>query len=127
MPLFTVELNRLADSMRSVAWTAYLHTVAPTDADPTNGRTAAGGGAYTAGLAVPVANISVAADGDFEITVDMDFGTATADVGTLSHASFYRGANPVGYVALPAPLRTIANGDSFLVNANSVDVTGSTA
>ena len=46
MPLFTTELNRLADSIGASTLTIRLHTAAPTDASPTNGRVTAGGGVY---------------------------------------------------------------------------------
>ena len=46
MPLFTVELNRLADSMVDASMTVYLHTAAPTDASPNNARLSAGGGRF---------------------------------------------------------------------------------
>ena len=49
MPLFTAYLNSVADAMVDDAGTLYLHTVAPTDADHTNGRTSAGGTAFENG------------------------------------------------------------------------------
>lgn len=124
MPLFNVELTRMAETMRSAAWTAYAHTAAPTDADPTNGRTTVGGTGYENGIAVPVANIDMAANGDIAINADIAFGTADEDVGTITHVSFYRGTDPVGYVTVPST--TVNDGDTFTVNADSVQINGST-
>ena len=50
MPLFTRELNDLADRIGRSDLTMRLHTAVPTDENPTNGRTTVGGGAYEAGV-----------------------------------------------------------------------------
>ena len=63
--------------------------------------------------------------GDIEITADIDFGTATADVGTVTHWSLYRGTDPVAFGTLPNTV--IASGDSFKINANTLDINGSTS
>ena len=123
MPLFTVEENRLADSIGAADLTIWLHTDEPTNADPTNGRTDAGGGAYEAGMTLAAADISDAADGDIENTAAIAFGMANADVGTVNWWSAMRGAAAVAYGTLPE--RTIADGDTYTINANSLDINGS--
>ena len=50
MPLFEIELNRVADDIGASALTIRLHTAAPTDGSPTNGRITAGGGLYPTGV-----------------------------------------------------------------------------
>ena len=125
MPLFTTELNRLADSIGASTLTIRLHTAAPTDANPTNGRTTAGGGAFAAGKALAAADISDASAGDIENDSDIDFGAATAAVGTVTHWSAYRSSAPVAWGALPSTV--IGNGDSFKINANSLEINGATS
>ena len=123
MPFFDVELNRLADSVGAADLTIYLHTSAPTDADPTGGRTITGGGFYGSGATLAAADISDAVSGDIENTAVIDFGTATANVGTVTHWSAYRGAAPVAYGTLP---NTVLNtGDSFQIDSNSLELNGS--
>ena len=124
MPLFTVELNRLADEVRKANWTVYLHTAAPTDGSPTNGRTTVGGAAFENGIAVAMSAIDAASAGDIANTGAIDFGTADEAVGTVAWASVYRGTDPVGYVTLPSTV--IADGDSFLINAGTLQINGST-
>ena len=122
MPLYNVETHRMADTIRSANWTVYLHTAAPTDASPTNGRVTAGGGVYASGATLAASDISVAANGDIDNDVAIDFGTAAAAVGTVTHWSSYRGGTAVAYGTLPST--TIANGDSFEIDANSLQVNG---
>ena len=124
MPLFTTELNELADRIGRSNLTVRLHTSAPSNASPTGGRVSAGGGTYGTGATVTAANISTASSGDIEITADIDFGTATAAVGTVTHWSAYRGTDPVAFGTLPSTV--IASGDSFKINANTLDINGST-
>ena len=123
MPLFVVEQNRIADNIGVSALRFYLHTAAPTDASPTNARTTAGGGAFASGVLIAATDISGAATGDIDVDVNIDFGTATAAVGTVTHLSAYRGTAAVGYWDIPDT--TIANNDSFLINANSLRFLGS--
>ena len=123
MPLFTVELNRLADSIGASDLTIWLHTAAPTDADVTNGRTSVGGGAYEAGATLAAADITDASAGDIENDAAIDFGTADEDVGALTHWSAVRGAAGVAYGTLPSV--TIVDGDSYSINANSLELNGS--
>ena len=125
MPLFTTELNELADRIGRSNLTVRLHTAVPTNGSPTNGRITAGGGTYGTGATVTAANISTASSGDIEVTADIDFGTATADVGTVTHWSAYRGTDPVAFGTLPNT--TISSGDSFKINANTLDINGSTS
>ena len=119
MPLFTRERNELANYIGRDALRFWLHTAAPTDADPTNGRTTVGGGGYEAGIEVAATNISDASGGSIEVDVAIDFGTADEDVGTVTHLSAVRGTDAVGYWTIPST--TINNGDSFEVNADTVD------
>ena len=124
MPLFVVELNRLADSIGASDLTIWLHTAAPTDASIANGRTTTGGGAYAAGMTLAAAGISAASAGDITNNAAIDFGTATANVGTVTHWSAVRGAAGVAYGTLPST--AINNGDSFQINAQTLDINGST-
>ena len=124
MPLFTVELNDLADRIGRSDVTARLHTAVPTNGSPTNGRTTVGGGAYEAGVTVTAARFTAAAAGDTQINADIDFGTADQAVGTVGWLSFYRGADPVLWVTVPST--TIGDGDSFSVNMNTLNINGST-
>jgi len=114
VPLFTTELNRLADSIGAADLTIRLHTAAPTDANPTNGRTTTGGGAYTAGATLAASDITNASDGDIQNSALIDFGTATANVGRVTHYSAYRGSNPVAYGTVPETV--ISSGDRFQIN-----------
>ena len=94
MPLFTVELNELADRIGRSNLTIRLHTAAPTNGSPTNARTTAGGGSFGTGATLAATNITTAASGDIENSAAISFGTATADVGTVTHWSAYRGTDP---------------------------------
>ena len=125
MPLFNRELNELMDRIRRSDLTVWLHTDAPTEADPTNGRTSVGGGAYEAGKVVPVANISMSANGDIMITADIVYGLADEAVGLVTHWSAIRGANSeVSYGTLPNT--NIGHLDSFKIDANTLQLNGST-
>ena len=125
MPLFTRELNQLADRIGRSDLTFRLHTAAPTNGSPTNGRTTTGGGGYENGVVVSSSDISTAANGDIEVDVDIDFGTADDDVGDVTHWSAYRGSDAVAFGTVPAT--TIGDGDSFKINADSLDINGSTS
>lgn len=124
MPLFDRELNELADRIGRADLTIWLHTSAPTNANPANGRTTVGGGAYEAGATLDSTDISDAADGDIENTAAINFGTADEDVGTVTHWSALRGTDAVAWGTLPDT--TINDGDSFEINANSLQINGST-
>ena len=123
MPFFLRELNELADRIGRSDLTVYLHTSAPTEADPTNGRVTTGGGTYASGATVATADIDMASNGDIMVTAAVDFGTAAAAVGTVTYCSVYRGADAVGYYTLPSTV--IANGDGFAINANTIQFNGS--
>ena len=124
MPLFLVELNRLADDVGASDLTIRLHTAAPTDADPTNGRISVGGGVYESGATLAATGISDAANGDISNIAVIDFGSADQDIGAVTHWSAYRGSEPVGYGTLPST--TIENGDSFQINAGTLQFNGAT-
>ena len=124
MPLFTVELDRLADNIGASDLTIRLHTSVPSDGSPTAGRTTTGGGSYGTGTTLASSDISDASSGDIENTAAISFGTATADVGLVTHWSAYRGTAPVAFGTLPNT--TINNGDSFTINANTLQFNGST-
>ena len=118
MPLFTRELNAEADYIGRSALTVYLHTALPTDAAPTTGRIAKGGGLYESGVTVPAADMSDAVDGDIQITVALAFGDADEAVGTITHWTAYRSSSAVAFGTLPSTV--IANGDSFTIDADSI-------
>lgn len=132
MPLFNVEFNRLADSIGASALRLWLHTAAPTDADITNGRTSAGGGAYEAGLLIAAASISAAAGGDIAISTLADFGDATANVGTLTHWSLVRESDGAGVAWGVMPNDDSGNphvvnqNDRVRITANTLRILGAT-
>ena len=79
MPLFTRELNALADRIGLSDLTIRLHTAAPTNASPTNGRVNSGGGLFVSGANLPASGITDAANWrHHERCNDIDFGTAVA-------------------------------------------------
>ena len=125
MPLFQVELNRVADDIGASTLTIRLHTAAPTNASPMNGRTTVGGAAYENGASLTAANISNAANGDISNSAAIPFGTADEDVGTVTHWSAYRGSAPVAFGTLPITI--IENGDSFSINSGTLQINGSTS
>ena len=124
MPLFDRELNDLADRIGRSDLTIWLHTAAPTESAPTKGRTTVGGGSYESGATLAAANISAASAGDIDNDVDILFGSADEAVGTVGWWSAIRGSDAVSYGTLPST--TIGNGDSFKINANSLQHNGST-
>ena len=124
MPLFTRELNEVANYIGRANLTFWLHTAVPTNAQPANGRTTVGGGAYEAGVVLAASDISNAMNGDIDSDVVIDFGTADEAVGTVIRLSAYRGANAVAHWPIPATI--MGNGDSFQINANSLVLNGST-
>ena len=124
MPLFTTELNRLADSIGASTLTIRLHTAIPSNASPTNGRLAAGGGAFETGQALTAGGISVASNGDITNNADITYGTTSEAAGTVAWWSAYRGNVPVGFGTLPS--RTLGLGDTYKINAGTLDFNGST-
>ena len=124
MPLFNIELNRVADDIGASALTIRLHTAAPTNANPTNGRVTAGGGLFVSGIVLAASDITVASNGDINNDVALAYGTTSAAAGTVGWWSAYRGAAPVAFGTLPST--TIANGGTFTINANSLQINGAT-
>ena len=125
MPLFSLELNRLADTIVASTVTVRLHTSAPSDSAPTNGRTTAGGTGYENGIAVAAADWSAASNGDVDNDNDVEFGTADEAVGTVTHWSAYRGSVRVGWGTLPST--AIGDGDTFKINAGTLQLNGSSS
>ena len=125
MPLFTSRLNLLADSLVSSAVIVYLHTDAPSNASPANGRTSAGGGAYETGISVAAADWSAATNGDVDNDNDIEFGTADEAVGTVTHWSAYRSGVGIGFGTLPSTV--IGDGDTFKINAGTLQLNGSSS
>ena len=125
MPLFTTELNRLADSIGASTLTIRLHTAIPSNASPTNGRLTAGGGTFETGQALTAGGISVAANGDITNNADITYGTTTEAAGTVAWWSAYRGNSPVGFGTLPS--RVLGAGDTYKINAGTLDFNGSTS
>lgn len=124
MPLFDIELNRLADNIGASDLTIYLHTAAPTNTAPTNGRVTVGGGTYESGATLAAADISVAANGDISNNDAIAFGAADEAVGLVTHWVAYRATAPVSWGTVENT--TVANGDSFSINANQLVMDGST-
>ena len=115
--------NKIIEVMRAtnfVAVAAYvaLYTTDPTDADT---GTEVTGGSYARQLA----GLSAASGGASSNAADIVFPTATADWGTVTHVGL-RDAVTAGnlfmHSALDAP-KTVANGDTFKINAGDLDVT----
>ena len=125
MPLFDSKLNSIADDELAVAGTIWLHTAAPTNTNPANGRTTVGGGDYETGQVVIAANWTVASNGDVNISTDLDFGTADAAVGTVAWWSFVTSSENIGWGTLPST--TIGDGDTFKINAGSLQLNGSSS
>ena len=123
MPFFNVELNRIADDVGNADLTIFLHLMLPTDLAPGSGRTTLGGGFYAAGATLAATDISTAVNGDILNSAAIPYGRATVDVGTVIGWSAYRGVAPVGFATLPST--TINAGDSFEIDANSLQINGS--
>ena len=124
MPLFNRELNEVANRIGRADFTIYLHSAAPTNANPANGRLTAGGGFYETGQTLAASDISDGANGNIENNVDIEYGTVDAAAGTTSHWSAYRGTDPVAFGTLPA--RILGVGDTFKINERTLDFMGST-
>ena len=122
MPLSTTELNRLADSIVASTLTIFLATGAPGSLGTAN-RVTTGGGTYGSGAAVAAGDWTDAASGDVENENAIPFGDATADVGTVTFWVAFRGSAYVGSGALESA--TIADGDSYEINAGEVQFLGS--
>lgn len=128
MPLFTTELNARADAIAR-AGIVWLHKGAPTNSDPTINRTTVGGGAYETGFAVTAANWTVASSGDVNISIDCDFGTADAIVSTVDDPVTHWSFDPTtGGDGLYGTLENsaIGSGDTFKINAGTIQANGAT-
>ena len=126
MPLFTTELNRIANDIGQSDLTIYLHTQAPINSNPALGRVTTGGGSYANEATLNSSDITEASNGDIQNRTIIDYGTATANLGTITHWSAYRGGTPIAYGSLPNTA-AIVSGDRFQFNANSLRILGSTS
>lgn len=124
MPFFDTELNRIANDSSSMVLTVFLHTSAPTNLSPANGRITTGGGLYESGASLAAADISASVDGDVSNSAAIAFGTVTANVGLPTHWSTYRGGSPHAFSTLPDD-GAVNTGDSFTINSGSMQFNGS--
>jgi len=79
------------------------------------------GGAY----ARQAVTLSAASDGESSNSADIEFPTATADWGTITHVALMdaaSGGNVLMHSALDAS-KTVNNGDTFKINAGDLDIT----
>ena len=79
------------------------------------------GGAY----ARQADTLSAASDGESSNSADIEFPTATADWGTITHVALMDAASG-GNVLMHSPLdasKTVNNGDTFKINAGDLDIT----
>ena len=124
MPFFSTYLDYLASIPRAEAnGRLWLHTVAPTNINPANGRTNVGGGAYEAGMPMDEADWTDVANGDFSNAAAIDFGVADEAVGTVTHWSFIGANRNIGWGTLPNTV--IAIGGSLSIDANALQLNGS--
>ena len=124
MPLFTRELNELADRIGRSDLTIYLHTAAPSDSDPDNGRVTVGGGNYESGATLAASDISDASSGDIQNDAAVAFGTADENIGDVTHWSALRGTDAVAYGSLTDV--TINDGDSYTIPIGEIQFNGTT-
>ena len=123
MPFFDTELNRLANDTSSLPLTVFLHTSAPTNGTPANGRITTGGGLYASGATLAAADITAAANGDVSNSADIDFGTVTANVGLPTHWSTYRSGSPHAFGTLPDDGQ-VNTDDTYTINSGSLQFNG---
>lgn len=124
MPLFAAELNALANHIGRADLTMWLHTAAPTDAAPANGRTNRGGGAYEAGVSISASSISDAVSGDIRNNDAINFGVADENVGTVGWWSIVRGNDGVAWGTIT---QTIINqNDSISIPMSVLQINGAT-
>ena len=120
MPLSTVELNRLADSIVASDLTCRLHT-----ADPGANGTANRQGTLVQTLADET--WSDAAAGDVQYNADVNFGVVDAsNARTITHLSFWRGSTFVMSAQLSAAVQ-VGAGSTFRVVSGTIRINGSTA
>ena len=102
---------------RPTAWHVALYTAAPSD---TGGGTEVSGGAY----ARQAVTFSVSGNTATN-TAALEYATATAAYGTVSHVGVFdasTGGNLIAYAAL-ATSKVIDTGDVFRIPAGDLDVT----
>ena len=122
-PVFEARINAVANDWTNAAGTVYLHTEAPTNASPTNGRVTEGGGTFASGASVTAGNWSVAASGDVSYDADVDFGTATSAItDPVTHWSYYEGSLATAFGTLPST--TVASGDTYKINSGTIQING---
>ena len=102
---------------RPTTWRVALYTSAPSD---TGGGTEVSGGGY----ARQAVTFSVSGD-TASNTAALEYATATAAYGTVSHVGVFdaaTGGNLIAYAAL-ATSKAIATGDVFRIPAGDLDIT----
>jgi len=102
---------------RPTTWRVALYTAAPSD---TGGGTEVTGGGY----ARQAVTFSVSGD-TASNTAALEYATATAPYGTVSHVGVFdaaTGGNLIAYAAL-ATSKAIATGDVFRIPAGDLDIT----
>jgi len=117
--------NKILNLMRNVAWTEFavyvaLFTAAPSDA---GGGTEVSGGSYARQLAG--LSEATGSGGATSNAADIEFPTATADWGTVTHVALMdavSGGNMIMWSALDVE-KTVNDGDTFKINAGDLDVT----
>ena len=123
MPFFDTELNRLANDTSSADLLVFLHTSAPTNASPANGRITTGGGLYESGATLDSTDITAAANGDVSNSASIPFGTVDENVGLPTHWSTYRNGSPHAFSTLPDD-GAVNTGDTYTINAGSMQFNG---
>ena len=125
MPLFNRELDELANRIIRSTLTLYIHTEAPTEADPTAGRVVTGGGDYL-GRAMLSTEFTPATGGNGDVTnaEEMEYAKSTVAVGEITHWSLFRGTSAVAYGTL-SPV-TIGEGTILRIGAGVLKVDGVT-
>jgi hypothetical protein len=102
---------------RPTAWYVGLHTSNPDEDD--SGTEVSGGGYVRQGASFTVSGNTATTSGAVE------FPTATANYGTVTHCGIYdasTGGNLVAYASLTSS-KTIETGDVFRIPAGDLDVT----
>lgn len=91
--------------------TVALYTAAPSDAG--GGTEATGGGYARVSLVNNATNFPAAASGSKSNGVAIDFGTFTADLGTITHVGLFDGSTNLLMWGALNQSRIVKNGDSF--------------
>ena len=120
MPLFTTELNRVANAIVDASGVLYVHDAAPTNASPANGRRGTG-------QTIAAGDWSAASGGDVDIEDDQTFGVIdAANARTLSHWSYYKSGSPVAFGTI-SPSVAVTAGGTFTMNGGTVQINGATS